>query len=113
MSRYIELTTTEAWQEALQGSAEQALLIFKHSTSCSVSADAIQEYEAFLEQNSKVKSVLVKVIESRPVSNQIAEDLGIQHQSPQAILVNNNEVVWHTSHWHIKQESLAKAISSL
>lgn len=47
--------------------------------------------------NVDVDNVLVKVIESRPVSNQIAEDLGVKHESPQVIYVKDKAKYWTAS----------------
>ena len=36
--------------------------------------------------------------------------VGVKHESPQAILFHNGEVVWHASHGAITVESLTRAI---
>lgn len=98
-----ELTTLEQWSETLQGSNKKPVLVLKHSTTCPVSANGLEEYEAFIAKYPDVELdyALVKVIESRPVSNQIAADLGVKHESPQVILVKNGASYWNTSHWSI------------
>lgn len=112
MAQWIEMTTTEEWSRRRNEAAKRPLLIIKHSTQCSVSADAYREFEKFLAEDAPtdVDYLLVKVIESRAVSNQIAEDLGIKHQSPQAILLREGLPVWDRSHWHITQQSLKEAL---
>ncbi|MEY4479438.1 MAG: hypothetical protein RLZZ267_116 [Bacillota bacterium] len=98
-----ELTTLEQWSETLQGSNNKPVLVLKHSTTCPVSANGLEEYEAFIAKYPDVELdyALVKVIESRPVSNQIAADLGVKHESPQVILVKDGASYWNTSHWSI------------
>jgi bacillithiol system protein YtxJ len=68
-----------------------------------VSASALEEYDEYLAKNpnDSVGYYLVKVIESRPVSNQIAEDLKVKHQSPQIVYFKNKEAVWNASHWSV------------
>lgn len=80
----------------------------KHSTRCPVSADAYDQYSAYLDgkPNSDLSYYLVLVIESRPVSNAIADSLELKHESPQAILIKNRKTVWHASHWRITEENL-------
>jgi len=114
MSTLQELTSEQDWQDLQQQAKSEAVLLFKHSTQCPVSADAYNQYQAFLEteQGKKVTTAFVKVIESRPVSNQIAEDLGVVHKSPQIFLLKDGEVKWTDSHWNITQESIEKAIQS-
>lgn len=109
---YKEISTLDEWNEIYEKSNTQKVLVFKHSTTCPISAQAYDEFEHYLQaENNEVLHVLVKVIESRPVSNQIAEQLGVQHQSPQAILIENKAAKWDTSHWHIKKDKLIEAVA--
>ncbi|MWC26760.1 bacillithiol system redox-active protein YtxJ [Paenibacillus sp. MMS18-CY102] len=108
MTLYETLSTVEQWEDAAASSAEKPLFVFKHSTRCSVSAEAIEAWTKWVEENqgSGIRQTLVNVVEDRPVSNAIAEATGVTHASPQAILIVNGEAVWNTSHWHITQASL-------
>lgn len=114
MSQWKEIQTLEEWNLLLEESQTKPILIFKHSTTCPVSAAAWAEYEQFLKQteNGEVSYIVVKVIESRPVSNQIAADLAVKHESPQAILIKEKRAVWNASHWKITQTTLAEALQS-
>ncbi|WJH34011.1 bacillithiol system redox-active protein YtxJ [Paenibacillus sp. CC-CFT747] len=108
MAKWKEITTLEEWREARERSAEHGVVILKHSTSCPVSFNALKEYDEFLanEADGENEYLLVKVIESRPVSNQIAADTGITHASPQIIYLKNKESYWNTSHWSITSEHI-------
>ncbi|GFN32027.1 bacillithiol system redox-active protein YtxJ [Paenibacillus xylaniclasticus] len=108
MALYETLTTVEQWEEAAASSVAQPLFVFKHSTRCSVSAEAIEAWNKWLEDNqqSGIRQTLVNVVEDRPVSNAIAEQTGVTHASPQALLIVNGQVVWNTSHWHITYDSI-------
>lgn len=103
-----ELSTVQQWQEALRQSDRKPLFIFKHSTRCNISADAYDAYAAYLRTapNDAIDYTIVDVLESRPVSNDIAAALGVTHASPQAILVKDGKAAWHTSHWHITEAAL-------
>jgi bacillithiol system protein YtxJ len=103
MAAWKEIDTMEQWNEAYENSQERPVVILKHSTTCPVSANALEEFEQYLSKNPSedVDYLLVKVIESRPVSNQIAEDVQVKHASPQIILVKNKENAWNTSHYAI------------
>lgn len=113
MATWKEITTKEEWEQAFNASADKPIVILKHSTACPVSANALQEYEAYLGKtpNTEVDYLLVKVIESRPVSNQIAADTGVTHASPQILFVKNKETVWNTSHWSITEEHIHAVLS--
>jgi len=106
---FTEISTIEQWENALEGTSSKPALLFKHSTSCSISAAAQEELSAYLneERNENVNYYLVKVIESRPVSNQIAEDLSVRHQSPQIIYIDNKTAKWDKTHWSITHSLLS------
>jgi bacillithiol system protein YtxJ len=109
-----QLMTVEQWDTALTATAEKPLLIFKHSTSCSVSAGAHEELMNYIKDTNiaPVNFAIVHVIEERPISNAIAEQLGIKHASPQAILVKDGKSVWDTSHWHITYSFLSEKLGN-
>lgn len=104
-----ELRKLEDWQAALADSETQPILVFKHSTTCPISAAAHHRFSDYLTAGDTPPAYLVKVIESRPVSNAIAADLDVTHQSPQAILVRGRRAVWNASHGQISSESIGKA----
>jgi bacillithiol system protein YtxJ len=109
MTVYEEVTSVSQWKEILEQSNKEPILVFKHSTTCPISANAYGEFSSF---DSPIKTFLVKVIESREVSNEIGTDLGIQHESPQAFLIKNGKAVWNASHWKITKKDLTKAVES-
>ncbi|MDQ0887812.1 bacillithiol system protein YtxJ [Paenibacillus sp. V4I9] len=98
-----EITTLEEWNEMLAKSSIRGQVILKYSSTCPVSANALHEYEEYLKStpNQEVDYTLVKVIESRPVSNKIAEDLTVKHESPQMIYIKDKAKYWATSHWSV------------
>lgn len=113
MAQIKELTDVGDWKRVLEGSAAKPVLLFKHSTRCPVSAEA---YDQFLKHVNKdadpaVDYALVLVVEDRPVSHAAAEDLGVKHESPQALFIKNGQAVWHDSHWRITAETLKEHIS--
>lgn len=111
MAEFKEITSSPEFAELLAESCQRKIIIFKHSTTCPISERAYQEVKAFI-QNSKddVLVVMIKVIESRPVSNQVANDLEVKHQSPQVLLLSNRKVLWHTSHQSVTKDNIIKAL---
>ncbi len=101
------------WNDAQQFSdslaSRESAIIFKHSTRCPVSAHALTEVEAFVQRHPDGPVHLVKVIESRPVSNAVADALSVTHQSPQAILVREGKAVWSASHGAVTADAVARA----
>jgi bacillithiol system protein YtxJ len=114
MSELPLITSEEQWESWLEESRKQPLLLLKHSTQCPISAEAFEAFRAFsgTSQAKSVRMGVVTVIEHRPVSNAIAEQLQVKHESPQALLIKDRKAVWHASHWNVTQESLAQAVAA-
>ncbi len=51
----------------------------------------------------------MRVIEERPVALALADRVGVQHQSPQAMLVQGGAARWNTSHHDITAAALQNA----
>ena len=94
-----ELTSLEQWN-ALWNSSEK-ILVFKHSTRCSISKTALARFERDWKDESPIKAYYLDLLNHRDISNQIAEDTGIIHESPQAIAFENKQVTYHSSHLSI------------
>lgn len=113
MVKLTELLTEEDLDKVWSESQDKPVLLFKQSTTCPISANAFNQYNQYLEASDlDLGAFFVKVRETREVSNKIAEETGIQHQSPQIFLIKNKEVVWNTSHSKITTKSIDQAINS-
>ncbi len=109
----VELRTLEEWRACLAASEETPQFIFKHSTACPISGEAYDAVQSYLWERSDGPPMhMVKVIESRPVSNAIAEDLDLTHKSPQLILVDNGEAQWSASHHAIYADGIHEVAGS-
>lgn len=114
MASYTRLLSTDEIEPLFERSKEQPVFLFKHSLTCPISGAAFREYETYLADlgdDDGTVHTLVEIQNARPVSNAIAERTGVRHESPQAILLRNGEVAWHASHWKIKSNALAAAVS--
>lgn len=110
-----EITTVEQLEAALAASAVRPAFFFKHSTACPVSSGALRRTNEYISRTESADTdlprfYLIKVIESRPVSNALAQKAGVQHKSPQIILVDQGRAAWHTSHFDINAENIEKAL---
>ncbi|MDW0109930.1 bacillithiol system redox-active protein YtxJ [Sporosarcina aquimarina] len=104
-----ELHTREDWEKAVKQSDNDPVLIIKHSTTCPISAAGYREFQSF---NTDTTKYCVIVQTSKELSQQIAADTSVKHESPQALLLKNGKAVWHASHYDIQQAALEKAINS-
>lgn len=112
-SQLHELASIEELDELLEHSRQRPQLIFKHSLTCPISANAYRNFQSHLD-NSRVSEVdyhLVTVQQARGVSNEAASRLSVRHESPQAILVRDGEAVWNASHGAITEQSLQENLS--
>ena len=105
----MSLTQLPADTDLSEMLASERLLLFKHSPTCPVSAQAFFEYRAFCEEHPSVPTLWLDVIEQRPLSLSVAEMTGITHQSPQALWLESGAVTWNASHSAITRLSLAEA----
>lgn len=109
-----ELKEENELQEILEASRKGPAFVLKHSTTCPISAGAYRRVGEYLEKKGDAAPpfYLVKVIESRPLSNAIARETGVQHASPQLILFQEGEARWDTSHGSITADAIESALSS-
>lgn len=112
-SKYTEIMNVIEWENYWSDSILQSLLVLKHSTACPISSAALSEFAIYSQKPKRlITCVMLKVIESRDLSNHIAHITNIAHQSPQIILVNKKEVLWYDSHWEITYERIEQEVNS-
>jgi len=102
-----QMTTEADLEAAIERSHTVPCVIFKHSTRCSISSMAKSRFERNWDiDGAEIEPYYLDLIAYRPVSNKIAETLGVVHQSPQVILLKNGTAVYDTSHNDITVEAL-------
>ena len=97
-------------QEADAAFDRESCLIFKHSTQCPISANARREMEAFTSGGEPVPVYMLDVNAQREVSDYVAERTGIEHQSPQVVLLRGGSPEWHTSGFNISASSMREQL---
>jgi len=102
---------TEDIEVILQNSKDKPQLIYKHSHRCSICFLAKEELEEVgIELNNITDLYMVNVINQREVSNAIASKLNVRHESPQVIILKDEEIVWKGSHWDVKGKEILKQL---
>lgn len=108
----------DAWQilhderqleEIIEVSKEKPVVIFKHSTTCGISEGAkftLMENWDF--EGHELDFYYLDLLKHRPISNRIAQDFQVTHQSPQVLLLKDGKVAFHTSHHRISVDGLRK-----
>jgi bacillithiol system protein YtxJ len=101
------------WAALVKASYEKPVFLFKHSTRCSISASRWQVFQGFAGKQSCVDCYRLMVVEDRALSAHVARAIGVEHESPQVILLHKGKAVWHTSHWSITEEEMGAALSKV
>lgn len=107
------LTSLSDWEAARQASHKQPVLIYKHSAICPASAWAERNVQTWQSDHTDYPVYRVVVQSAREVSDQIADDLNLRHETPQAIFVHQGDVVAHENHHGVSAERLTKALHRL
>ncbi len=99
------LILEEALSTIVNDSKTRPQLIFKHSTRCGISTMAKSRLER--EWNlDQLDPWYLDLLNHRPISNMIESQFNVRHESPQVILFNNGEVVYHASHSEISVDEI-------
>lgn len=111
MSRLTPLTDMSSLDAAIAESSERPVLLFKHSRFCGVSCEALDELHSHIEGAPvEVAYRVITVQTHRPLSDAVAQRLGLRHETPQAILLRDGKVVWNASHFRITATQLDQAL---
>ncbi|MFC3157589.1 bacillithiol system protein YtxJ [Chryseobacterium arachidis] len=94
-------------KKAIDQSFHHKIAIFKHSTSCFISKTVLRNFEKEIENlEQKVELYYLDLLAHRPISNKIASDLKVTHQSPQLIVIENGKAINNASHQDISVDQL-------
>jgi bacillithiol system protein YtxJ len=108
---WIPLQEPDQLQTIVDRSAVRPQVIFKHSTRCNISSLALQR----LQRSGlppHIDFYLLDLIQYRQLSNQVAEQFGVWHESPQVLLIKNGKCVYDESHMGISMDELLKQAAS-
>ena len=100
-------------EAAIAESCERPVLLFKHSRTCGISCEALDELRAHVEDGVlRAAYKMITVQSHRLLSDEAAARLGVRHETPQAILLRDGVPVWNASHFRITKAQLDAAIES-
>ena len=105
--KWNELTQIEQLDNIVNESSETPVLIFKHSTRCSISRMALKSFEQEYEiEESDLKPYYLDLLAHRNISNEIASRFGVMHQSPQIVLLKDGKILHYASHSDIDAKTV-------
>lgn len=110
---WVAITSEEQIQEAIKASFEKPVVIFKHSTRCIISKTVLKNFEAEVNSHEGISLsfYFLDLLSFRAISTYLAEYLGVTHQSPQVIVLQNGKAVYDASHEQISLEDILNKIN--
>jgi len=107
-----KLTTSKQLEEIKALSHSKPVLIFKHSSRCSISSMSLdrllRNWKA--EDSEKVTPFFLDLISYRSISDQIEEIFKVPHESPQVLLIKEGKAVYDESHFSISYPVIMEKI---
>ena len=101
------IQTTAEWSQILAASHQMPQIIFKHSTRCSISSMVLNRFESSdLFVQNLCPCHYLDLIAFRELSNLIAQQTGVAHESPQCIVLVDGKSIYAESHGSIDAKSI-------
>ena len=104
---WIKLSSQQDLEHLIADSEEAPVVIFKHSTRCSLSAMALNRLN---EATKNIDIHIIDVISHRDISNLVVQKFHVSHQSPQLIVVKQGNCSFHASHMDISATMVLEQI---
>ena len=114
MIDWTELKDESQIEHIREESKNQPVLIFKHSTRCSISRAALDRLERNWETGSTkpAKTYFLDLLSHRNVSNRLADYFNVEHQSPQVLILKDGKPTLVRSHLSIGLDEIQQALST-
>ena len=109
--QWTPLESVEQLHEIKLLSETTPCVIIKHSTRCSISAVALERLNGTPAPSTNAHYFYLDLLKFRPVSNSVAEQFQIHHESPQVLLISNGECVYEETHLGIDPVELQSEIN--
>lgn len=107
-----KLNEADQLDEIKKVSSEHPVVIFKHSTRCSISSTALSRLERSWnnDEMKEVKAYFLDLLNHRDISSEIAEEFGVKHESPQLLVIKDGKCIYHSNHMGISYSEVTKQV---
>ncbi|MEN1784890.1 MAG: bacillithiol system redox-active protein YtxJ [Bacteroidota bacterium] len=107
---WVPLDALEQLQTIKERSQERPQLIFKHSKTCGISGMVLNRFTQYYEiPLGDADLYFLDLLANRNISDAVASQFGVVHQSPQLLIIKEGETLLHASHGAISDIDLSKA----
>ena len=108
-----EITDRSQLDSIEKESQTNYVLIFKHSTRCSISSLALSRFERGYVPQDSIKLYFLNLLSYREISNEIDSRFKVRHESPQILLIDQAKVIYHASHNGIKFKKVLEHLEAV
>jgi bacillithiol system protein YtxJ len=111
---WIKLQTLRQLEDIKNQSQNSPVVIFKHSTRCSTSRMTLERLERTwdAQEMAAITPYFLDLLTYRQVSNEVADSFGVEHESPQVLVISKGESVLDLSHFEIDYSSIRKVVKN-
>ena len=106
---WIALTDEQQLDRINEESKTQPVVIFKHSTRCSISSMAKNRLDRETPPEH-ISFYYLDLLQYRNISNKVAEVYHVHHESPQILLIKNGECTYEETHNGISMADISENI---
>src|SRR5687768_15128844 len=101
--KWSALKTISQIDQIREESRENPILIFKYSSRCSLSRMALDRLERNWKEDDipQIKTYFLDLITYREISNRVAHEFNVEHESPQILIIENEKSIYDRSHMAI------------
>lgn len=97
------------WEKIWNDDSTERFLVFKHSTRCHISSTALKNFNMEMKSTDGITFYYLDLLNFREISNQIAKDTGIEHQSPQVLFIQGGKILYTATHHSIDAEKVTNS----
>jgi|TARA_B100000780_G_C21109229_1_gene448136 bacillithiol system protein YtxJ len=106
---WIPFNSLEQIKTIKELSKSETILVFKHSTRCSISSMVIKRFENLFDSSmNNIKVYYLDLLNFRAISDEVGYSFQVQHQSPQLLIIRNEVAVLNVSHYDITTVNIQK-----
>lgn len=106
---WLHLTDKEQLETIDESSSLKPVIVFKHSTTCSISKMAMMRFED--NNDLDLPCYYLDLLSYRPVSAAVAEHYSVHHESPQILVISKGECIYDASHFDIAVDEVKETLS--
>jgi bacillithiol system protein YtxJ len=112
---WISLNDANQLEDIKKESFQHSILLFKHSTRCSISSTALSRFERNWNDTKagSLQPYLLDLLSYRAISGIITDTFGVEHESPQVLLIANGKCVHYAAHYDISFDDVAACLSKI